>query len=212
MEPLQACETDERRLRQDRSIVGPALRVLFVMVSQLQGFEPEFGCWAALTGSDSLQQYAIEALAQAPPRGLSAEQLAKLPPADVEPFGLLLSFAANAGKISFARTSALVMNAGIAARLRAIAEGEDGFHETSVLLLVAFTAAWDRLNAAGHAPTGSAEEMEAAQSAMMAVLRQGSSLLQLHRMGPASHKRALRRAQRGGFYRVCLPLCKIPCT
>lgn len=106
-------------------VIGSALR------EQMTSLRPEnrdgrrFAGWADLLGSESLQLYSLEALASAPQSSADAQlqQSVERLPQGAEPFLTFLGLAAQAGRLSEARLSALVTHKAILATLREAAQG-----------------------------------------------------------------------------------------
>ena len=225
-----ACHKAELRQWRAGTIVGQTIGAHLASLAPENSDGRCFAGWAKLVGSVSLHQYAMDDIAApatsaastggrqhageasgsaAPSLGSAGDQQAAAQSsqatAETVPFIALLASAASARKLSAARLSALLTHGGVLAPLRAAAEGHEAFRiVTPSLDLLA--AGWAYFHEQRIRPRGSPEAHGAAQSAMLAALRQGFVLLQLRAAAPDQRQRAVRRARRRGYLLVGLLL------
>lgn len=207
-EALQACHTPQSVRFID--IIGFA-NVLGIHIAFMNSGDTwrYAAAWADILASDSLQQYAMEALADVAdwrqpniqldmsPRSGNLE-LAGEP---MQWFSAFLAWAAISGEVSEARLSTLITHESILAPLRVMAEGHGGLkgiHSSTLVL----EAAWEHFGEMQRSPAGSPDVHGAAQRVILAALQQTAVLLQLGAMAPAQRYRAVRRARREGFLQV----------
>lgn len=185
------------------TFIGDSLMMHIKAFSPGDPTRPCFPGWPALVGAKSLQQFSVEAL----------ETFSKQPSPFVQseeeqlsasmPFSMLLSSAAVEGRLSETQYSALLTIDAILVPLRAMAEG---LNRSPWSDIVSFASLLERSSSHfelhGSMPRARHEAHGAAQRAVMAVVRQGTALLQLRAAAPAQRQRAVRRARRGGFLKV----------
>lgn len=207
VEALRAChQTDVDRF-QDRYFVGEAVQSFADNLQPGSKYGRGVAAWTDVVGSDSLQQYAMDALTPqiweaSPSQSLTPEQLVqRQSQSGMEPFMSLLTAAAAEGKLCETRLRALLTHDSLLAPLRAAAEDCKAFKSVRDPLMLLQTA-WFHFRSKRVLPAGSPEAYLAAQTAMLEAARQGGALLQLRALAPAKQQRALRRALSGGFFQV----------
>lgn len=200
VEAFQACHmTDSGRVMSEQRIADAInMHVCYLASRDAEG--QIFEGWLELLGSDSVQQYALEALAPLPDSSEATPLLHSLGPWSQRqfPFLTFLNLAAGAGKMCGARLRALAFHEGILSHPREAAAGR---LELGGIGLCALTLrnCWTQICLQRSSPGRSAEARGAAQSAMMAPLRQLAAILQLRAVPPDQQQRAVQRAQRHGF-------------
>ena len=100
----------------------------------------------------------------------------------------------------------LVLRVQVVASLLAVAEGRQGYVSTAVPILL---PAWHHFTMQGRRPGGSLAAHVAAQSAMVAALRQGVVLLKLATVPNQHSRRAVLRSRKHGFLKVSTPLLQV---
>ena len=202
VELLRACSATHIPLELVSAVSG-ALTVHMVTLKRYGNTGQRSEGWTKLLGSDSMQQYALEALQQlhSSRKDVSIDRT----DSDCElSFLSLLLEAFRAGEMSQAALEAMLTNEGLLSYLRDGACG--GLHGVGLTRTVkALSAAWTEIQQATIFSTGRPEAHRAMQSAMLGAVRQSTVLLQLRTVAPALRQRAVRRAQRYGFLMVCRP-------
>ena len=208
VEALQAClENDDNRLK-DEFEVGNAMS-LYPEVRPGNEGGLLFPDWPAWVASDSLQRFAMEGLGPALPSSQSPAPLQRVrPPShDITSFVWFLSAAAKEGRLSDARMSALLAHECVLAPLRDVAAGRIDVDSKSAFTVLS-EVFWTQLDldfcpGSGISTLGGGPEAHvAAQGVMMAALRQGTVLLQLHALPHPRRRRAVLLARKGGFLQV----------
>ena len=208
VEALQACLTnDDNRLR-DEYVVNLAMSLYSDVRPGNEGglLFPDWPAWVA---SDSLQRFAMEVLGPALPSSQSPAALQRVRPPShhTSPFVWFLSAAAREGRLSSARMIALLTHECVLAPLRDVAAGRMDIKGMGYSV-DALDASWSQLRRAHSSasgisiPRGSPDAHVAAQGVMMAALRQGTVLLQLHALPLPQRRRAVLLARKGDFLQV----------
>lgn len=202
METLQACELHLGSSSKDLTIVRSAFSAVASYWPHERNGQSLRG-WLELLDSDSLQQYAMDAIAPAPPSSHSTPQQPSLGALlqQSEPFLWGLAFAAKGGKMSQTRLSALLTHEGIlaslwAAPIRCVRSA--ALHACAIIL----DKGWHPASTDPRNPGSSPEAHGAAHSAMAVALRHGIVLLQLRAVAPGRQQRAVKRAQKEGTLQV----------
>jgi hypothetical protein len=208
VEALQACRPSVYSQCHEVQLIFESLKVHIHALRPGNDGRRHFAGWTDMLGSDSLQRVSMEAILPASP----SSQL-PLPAVEaVQDTAALVGFlvdAALAGQVSEARLSALLTHEVLIALLKASAEGRADFDAISIPVKL-LIAAWRHFSAQRRSPGGSPAEHGAAQSAVLAALRQGTAMLLLREVAPAQQQRAVRRARREGYLQVRLPPTDLP--
>jgi hypothetical protein len=192
VEAIQACYRAPMQWSCDVMVVSAALWVHLRHIRTCSAADPHLAGWLDLLGSERLQQFAMDALEMPEPSET---------PNVREPLIMFFAEAAKVGKLSEARMSTLLTHEQVLASLMAAAEGREGLTQSAVYLLIPL---WRYFDEKKRRPDGSPEAHLAAQSAIMAALRQGSVLMQLKAVAAPQKRRAVQRARKNGFLQVCL--------
>lgn len=207
VEALQACHSAGQDRRSDIALVGESLQFYVAFLHPANGERRRDVARAALLGSDSLQRYAMEALAAAaaaagPGQPSCLQDAIQLSWKPIQVLSLFLGMAAAEGSMGDARMRTLLTHDGIIAPLWRAAEGRGDYVRTLSCSAMFLETAWVHFSTSQRSSGRLAEAHRAAQSAMMWAIRQGLALLQLSAVAPAQRQRAVRRARRGGFLLV----------
>lgn len=208
---LRVCLTPAEGVYTEVQLVAGALAFHIGFQSLSGGASNHPSALAAMTMTEGIQQYAMQALRATAAFGsfvpLPAQHRSSATyplPCAIQSFTSFFVSVVEAGKMRDLRLSALLtdVDGGILITLRAALSGFAGF-ESAQLSSRVLHLGWSHFAKLNRSPEGSPEVHRSAQYTVLEALRQSASLLQLAALAPAQRQLALNQAWVGGFLQVC---------